>query len=71
MTTALEFSAGRVSLIIVVGLIPFHDRLITEASETALRVVLDVLADPRTDELFSDLLRDNLAQIRAAVREHG
>lgn len=52
-----------------VGLIPFHDRLINEASETALRVVLDVLADPRTDELISDLLRDNLTQIRQAVRE--
>lgn len=52
-----------------VGLIPFHDRLITEASETALRVILEVLADPRTDELISDLLRDNLTQIRSAVRE--
>lgn len=52
-----------------VGLIPFHDRMINEASETVLRVVLEVLADPRTDELISDLLRDNLAQLRQAVRE--
>lgn len=49
-------------------LLPFHDRLINEASETTLRVLLEVLADPRTDELVSDLLRDNIAQIRAAVR---
>lgn len=52
-----------------VGLIPFHDRMINEASETVLRVVLEVLADPRTDELISDLLRDNLTQLQQAVRE--
>ena len=51
-----------------IGLFPFHDRLIDEASETTLRVLLEVLADPRTDELVSDLLRDNVTQIRAAVR---
>jgi hypothetical protein len=34
-----------------------------------LRVLLEVLADPRTDELVSDLLRDNIDQIRAAVRQ--
>jgi hypothetical protein len=55
-------TAGRI------GLLPFHDRIINEASETTLRVLLQVLADPRTDELVSDLLRDNLTQIRAAVR---
>jgi hypothetical protein len=32
-------------------------------------VLLEVLADPRTDELVSDLLRDNIEQIRQAVRE--
>jgi hypothetical protein len=53
-----------------IGLLPFHDRLINEASETTLRVLLEVLADPRTDELVSDLLRDNVNQIRAAVRAH-
>jgi hypothetical protein len=52
-----------------IGLLPFHDRIINEASETTLRVLLEVLADPRTDELVSDLLRDNINQIRAAVRE--
>jgi hypothetical protein len=51
-----------------IRLLPFHDRIINEASETTLRVLLEVLADPRTDELFSDLLRENLTQIRAAVR---
>ena len=49
-------------------LVPFHDRIIETASETTLRVILEVLADPRTDELVSDMLRDNITQIRAAVR---
>ena len=35
-------------------------------------MILEVLADPRTDELVSDLLRENLVQLREAVhsREH-
>lgn len=52
-----------------IGLLPFHERLIEEMTEAALRVVSEVLMDPRTDELVSDVLRDNLAQIRAAVNE--
>lgn len=50
-------------------LLPFHDRVIEEASETTLRVVFEILADPRTDELVSDLLRENVRQIRQAVQE--
>lgn len=53
-----------------IRLLPFHDRLISEASETTLRVLLEVLADPRMDELVSDVLRDNITQIRQAVREN-
>ena len=53
-----------------INLIPFHDRIIRVTSETTLRVILEVLADPRTDELVSDMLRDNITQIRQAVREH-
>jgi hypothetical protein len=52
-----------------IKLVPFHDRIISQVSEMTLRVTLEVLADPRTDELVSDLLRDNLTQIRQAVRE--
>ncbi|HEX3336470.1 MAG TPA: ion transporter, partial [Jatrophihabitans sp.] len=50
-------------------LVPFHDRIIDQATETTLRVILEILADPRTDELVSDMLRDNITQIRQAVRE--
>jgi hypothetical protein len=51
-----------------IGLVPFHDRIINVATETTLRVILEVLADPRTDELVSDVLRDNIIQLREAVR---
>jgi hypothetical protein len=50
-----------------IGLLPFHERLVQEITEAGLRVLFDVLSDPRTDELVSDLLRDNLTQIRSAV----
>jgi hypothetical protein len=56
-------TAGRIHLV------PMHDRLIDAASETTLRVLLEVLADPRMDELVSDLVRDNVNQIRQALRE--
>ena len=51
-----------------IGLLPLHNRLIDEVTETTLRVVHEILADPRTDELIADLMRDNITQIRAAVR---
>jgi hypothetical protein len=54
-----------------IGLVPMHERIIDEITETTSRVVLAVLADPRTDELFSDLLRDNIEQIGRAVRQAG
>lgn len=50
-----------------IGLLPFHERLVEEVTEAGLRIVMAVLRDPRTDELVSDLLRDNINQIRAAV----
>ena len=50
-----------------IGLLPFHERLLQEITEATLRVIQDVLNDPRTDELVSDILRDNINQIRTAV----
>ncbi len=49
--------------------IPGYDTVVSEATEMTLRVVIEMLADDRTDELVADLLRNNLQQIRAAVRE--
>ncbi|WP_436497641.1 ion transporter [Actinokineospora sp. HUAS TT18] len=48
--------------------LPFHDDIVGAVSDAALRVILEMLADPRTDELISDLLRENIEQIREAVR---
>ncbi|PPK71010.1 ion transporter [Actinokineospora auranticolor] len=48
--------------------LPFHDEIVGAVTDTTLRVVLEMLADPRTDELISDLLRENIDQIREAVR---
>lgn len=53
----------------LVSRVPGYDTLVSEVSETVLRVVVDMLGDPRMDELVSDLLRNNLEQIRVAVRE--
>jgi hypothetical protein len=50
-----------------IGLLPFHERLLQEIAEATLRVIQEVLKDPRTDELVSDILRDNINQIRTAV----
>src|SRR5689334_12488706 len=50
-----------------IGLLPFHERLLEEITEASLRVIMAVLQDPRTDELVSDILRDNITQIRTAV----
>jgi hypothetical protein len=47
--------------------LPFHDEIVGAITDTSIRVVLEMLADPRTDEMISDSLRENLDQIRAAV----
>lgn len=49
--------------------IPFHDEIVGTVTDTTIRVVLEMLADPRTDEMISDTLRENLDQLRAAVHD--
>lgn len=51
------------------GLVPFSDRIVEQLTDTALRVMLEVLADPRTEDLVSEIVRDNVDQIRRAVRD--
>ena len=53
----------------LVSRLPGYNTVVGEVTETTLRVLIEMLGDPRTDELISDLLRNNLEQIRAAVRE--
>jgi hypothetical protein len=52
----------------LVSKLPGYERVVSEASETVLRVLIEMLSDPRMDELVADLLRNNLEQIRQAVR---
>lgn len=49
---------------------PFHDEILGAVTDTVIRVVLEMLADPRTDEMIADTLRENVDQIRAAVNEN-
>ncbi|WP_245552924.1 ion transporter [Nocardia veterana] len=58
-------AAGRVRYV------PFHDEIIRAIADTSFRIVFQVLADPRTDELVGDVLRENINQMRIAVREGG
>jgi len=53
----------------VVGRLPGYDTVVSQVSETTLRVLIEMLGDPRMDELVSDLLRNNIEQIKRAVRE--
>ncbi|MGQ0530472.1 MAG: ion transporter [Panacagrimonas sp.] len=54
--------AGRLSRL------PFAQELTEAVIDAARRVIEQVLQDPRTDELISDMLRENLDQIRASVQ---
>ncbi|WP_139977967.1 NAD-glutamate dehydrogenase [Nocardioides litoris] len=53
----------------IVSRLPGYDTIVGEVSETVLRVIVDMLNDPRMDELVNDLLRNNLEQIKVSVRE--
>jgi hypothetical protein len=53
----------------LIGRLPGYDTIVSETTEMVMRVLIDMLGDPRTDELVSDLLRNNLQQIKRAVRE--
>ncbi|APA95025.1 hypothetical protein [Nocardia seriolae] len=47
--------------------VPFHEEMIRGIADASFRVIFQVLADPRTDELVADALRENIDQIREAV----
>lgn len=48
--------------------LPFHDEVVQGVIDTAFRVVLEVLGDPRIDEFFADVVKENREQIRKAVQ---
>ena len=45
--------------------------MVDTVSETTMRVIYEVLKDPRTEELISDVLRENILQLRSEIRQHG
>jgi hypothetical protein len=47
--------------------VPFHGELVRAAVDTSFRVLLEVLLDPRIDEFFATVVRENREQIRSAV----
>jgi hypothetical protein len=49
--------------------LPFHEDIIRGIAGASFRIVFQVLADPRTDELVGDVLRENVHQMRRAVHE--
>ncbi|MGA8255294.1 MAG: hypothetical protein WB767_01840 [Nocardioides sp.] len=53
----------------LVSKLPGYEAIVSEVTETTMRVIIEMLSDPRMDELVSDLLRNNLEQIKRAVRE--
>ncbi|WP_290061013.1 ion transporter [Amycolatopsis solani] len=48
--------------------LPFHDEIVRTCVDTSFRVLLEVLLDPRIDDFFSAVVRDNREQIRLAVQ---
>ncbi|WP_037346142.1 ion transporter [Sciscionella sediminilitoris] len=48
--------------------LPFHDEVVQGVIDTAFRIVLEVLGDPRIDEFFADVVKENREQIRRAVQ---
>ncbi|MFI1465001.1 ion transporter [Nocardia carnea] len=79
IANALEENRGELDEMIVemikndpqtgrVRYIPFHDDIIRLVADTVFRILFQVLADPRTDELVSDMIRENVDQIRDSVR---
>jgi voltage-gated potassium channel len=48
--------------------VPFHGEIVQAVIDTSFRVVLEVLQDPRIDDFFSAVVRDNREQIRRAVQ---
>jgi hypothetical protein len=49
-------------------LIPYYNDIVHTVVDAVFRVVLEVLQDPRIDEFFSSVVRDNRVQIRRAVQ---
>jgi len=47
--------------------LPFYKDISEAMIDSGFRIVEEVLADPRTDELVADMMRENLNQLRDAI----
>lgn len=80
IANALEENRGEIDQMMVefirqdpqlgrVRYLPFHEDIIRGVADASFRIIFRVLADERTDELVADVLRENINQMREAVRE--
>lgn len=49
---------------------PFFGDTVRISSRVTQRILISILADPRTDELVADLLKENIQQIRDSVKRN-
>lgn len=49
--------------------VPFFDALVETSSRVTQRILIDLLRDDRMDQMVKDIVKQNVEQIRAAVRE--
>lgn len=48
---------------------PFHDEIVHTVVDTTMRVIVDVLVDPRMDAFVAEVVQENAEQIRRAVED--
>ncbi|HET6398564.1 MAG TPA: ion transporter, partial [Candidatus Thermoplasmatota archaeon] len=49
--------------------LPFFDGMVATSSKVTQRILIDLLRDPRMDQMVKDIIRQNVEQIRAAIQE--
>lgn len=47
--------------------LPFFDSLVATSAKVSQRILIDLLRDPRMDQMVKDIIADNVRQIRAEV----
>lgn len=50
--------------------IPFFDDIVESTSRVTLRLSIDLLRDDRMDQMIKDVIKQNVEQIRSAVKEN-
>lgn len=50
--------------------VPFFDDIVAASSRVTMRLSIDLLRDPRMDAMIKDIIRQNVEQIRSAVKQN-